>query len=116
MNLYNKLFHKSTRLNPIKHDSQVDSCSQTSHQSNKWPCVLKDDALNAKFPAAPQAGFTPLPPSQLKTQNLLYETSKAACKQTLQAASMIKCHSVVKLAPHRFWQACLARFGADGFP
>ena len=62
MNLYNKLFHKSTRLNPIKYDSQVNSCSQAAHQSYKWLCVFKDDALNAKFPAAPQAGFTPLSP------------------------------------------------------
>ena len=116
MNLYNKLFHKSTRLNPIKHHSQVNSCSQVAHQSYKWLCVFKDDALNAKFPSVPQAWFTPLSLSQLKTQNPLYEPLKAACKQTLQAASTMRCHSAVKLAPHRFWQACLARFGADGSP
>ena len=73
MNLYNKLFHKSTRLNPIKYDSQVDSCSQTTHQSNKWLCVFKDDALNTKFPTAPQAGFTPLPHLNSRPQNPLYE-------------------------------------------
>ena len=88
MNLYNKLFHKSTRLNPIKHHSQAYSYSRTTHLSNKWLCVSKDDALNAKFPAAPQAGLTPLPPAQLKTQNPLYEPSKAACKQTLHVGGV----------------------------
>ena len=63
MNLYNKLFHKSTRLNPIKHHSQVNSCSQAAHQSYKWLCVFKDDALNTKFPAAPQQGSHPCPVS-----------------------------------------------------
>ncbi len=73
MNLYNKLFHKSTRLNPIKHHSQAYSYSQTTHLSNKWPWVFKDDALNTKFPTAPQAGFTPLPHLNSRPQNPLYE-------------------------------------------